>query len=82
MEMNLDEATYESLHEMFNSKGWEILQGDILNLYNNHLNQAPQDCKTGDEWQFRRGVLEVFRFVMNYPTLIENNWKSANENPE
>jgi hypothetical protein len=57
---------YEDLLEMFNKDGWKLYSEELSELYKDLKDSAHTQCKTNDEWQFRRGQLEALGRLITY----------------
>tara|TARA_R110002096_G_scaffold347246_1_gene540620 strand:- start:137 stop:382 length:246 start_codon:yes stop_codon:yes gene_type:complete len=57
---------YESLLETFNQDGWKLYSEELVDMFNHLKDTAHEQCKTNDEWQFRRGQLEVLGRLITY----------------
>lgn len=57
---------YEDLLEMFNTDGWTLYSKELKDLYNDLKDTAHTQSVTNDEWQFRRGQLEVLNRLITY----------------
>ncbi len=57
---------YESLLETFNTDGWKLYSEELVGMFEQLRDTAHTECKTNDEWQFRRGQLEVLGRLMTY----------------
>lgn len=73
------EQYYDDLLEMFNSDAWKTFNGDISSMYESLLGSSPTACDTNDQWQFRRGQLEILNYINNYEVLMSNASKELSK---
>ena len=66
------EQYYDDLLELFNSKAWKTFNEDISLMYEALLESSPTACETNDQWQYRRGQLEILNYINNYEVLMIN----------
>lgn len=54
----------EALQDLFLHKGWGIVKEDLENLRKVAVEGAHTECPTNDEWQFRRGTIQILDYVL------------------
>lgn len=75
------EQDYENLLELFNQQGWGVFNREVIKFFESLRDAAQSDCKTNDEWQYRRGQLDVLNYFSNYEALIKHAYQDAINNP-
>ena len=66
------ELYYDDLLEMFNQEGWSNFIEDLDNMNKSLIESSPTACETNDQWQYRRGQLEILNYMLNYEALMNN----------
>jgi len=62
----------ETLWDLFNSEGWEILQKDNEMLLKAAIESADSECDTNEKWQFRRGNIQTLRYMTSLKAITRN----------
>lgn len=56
--------------EMFNTQGWKNFLEDSKNTHDAILNAAPASAVTQDQWQYCRGMLDVYQKLTHYEEFV------------
>lgn len=65
---------------MFSQAGWTLFSKEFKDLFNNLRDNAPQECVTNDDWQIRRGQLDILNRLMTYEEFIKTGYESIQNN--
>ena len=68
---------YESLLESFNTDGWKLYSKELIAMFDQLRDTAHTECRTNDEWQFRRGQLEILDRLMAYEEFQKVGYENA-----
>ena len=60
----------EEMESMFSTTGWKIFIKYFEDMLEVSLKNPDTDCKTNDEWQFRRGSISVLRYITGYEEMV------------
>jgi len=69
----------ENLVDLFSHSGWKVILKDLESQLNHKIGNASDECKTNDEWQYRRGYIDALRYAYSYEYMVENQLKEMNE---
>ena len=73
MTMTVETAQYyDNLLEMFSQEGWNDYIEDLNKMNKALIQNASIDCETNDQWQYRRGQLEILNYILNFESLANN----------
>jgi len=60
----------EALSKMFMSKGWKIVENDLVGSLNMMVTTKWHACKTGEELMQAKGEIEALARMVNFKALI------------
>ena len=66
---------YEDLLTMFQTDGWKHLISDYTESLQSLQENSDYDCKTNDEWQFRRGEMQQLRNLIGFESFIRMSYE-------
>lgn len=67
----------EALEDMFLTKGWKIFVKDFQTLLDTATENPDLECKTNDEWQYRRGSISELRYVTKYEEIMRSRLEGS-----
>ena len=70
MEQELKEY-YDGMEELFATKGWKDHIEDLQGIQETYRKNAETDCNSNDEWQFRRGQLDILKYILGFESIIK-----------
>ena len=70
---------YDDLFNMFSTDGWKSLIENLEETEKAYTQNSRLECTTNEQWQYRRGQLEVLNYLLNYEQSIEFMYEQAQE---
>ena len=80
--MELTQERYEQLEDMFTHPGWEIFVGDVAELEEALVQNAPDSAATNDQWQYARGMIRQLRSIIGYEDYIKLAYNESQREPD
>lgn len=74
-DLNL-EKHYEEMFSMFSTYGWEYIVGQAESLVRVYSNL--DNIRTADELHFRKGQLDILKWIMSMKDQHDLAWKELN----
>lgn len=66
LEPREQEYDFDSAIDMFNGKGWKDFVRDAKAAHEALLTAAPTSCVTDQQWQYCRGMLDVYGKLIHH----------------
>lgn len=78
--MTLEEKEkFENYFDLFLTKGWKQFAEYTEEVLKASVETAPDYCETNDQWQIRRGQIDILKQVVGFETFIRESHKYAEE---
>jgi len=64
---------------MFQVKGWGTLSKDLELMNKSLRDDAFTSCTTNEEWQYRRGQLDILDYLCGYQSQMESAYTALSD---